>query len=106
MALDWMGLGYAALVLSGGVMGFIKAGSVPSLVAGLLFGILAAIGAHHRSQNPKNTLLLLGASATLTVIMGLRFLSTWKFMPAGLMTLASGLMLGKIITDKIGHYTT
>ncbi|KAM9322092.1 transmembrane protein 14C-like isoform 1-T1 [Pholidichthys leucotaenia] len=71
-------------------------GSVTSLLAGLLFGLLAAVGTYLMSQNPKNVWLSLGTAGTLAVVMGLRFLSSWKFMPAGLMTLTSGLMLAKI----------
>uniref|UniRef100_A0A8V0XZ32 Transmembrane protein 14C n=1 Tax=Gallus gallus TaxID=9031 RepID=A0A8V0XZ32_CHICK len=54
MAVDWIGFGYAALVTSGGFIGYAKAGSVPSLVAGLLFGSLAGLGAYQLSQNPSN----------------------------------------------------
>ncbi|XP_033505399.1 transmembrane protein 14C-like [Epinephelus lanceolatus] len=101
MAVDWIGFTYAALVSAGGIMGYVKAGSVTSLAAGLLFGLLAAVGAYLASQNPKNVWLSLGTSGTLAVVMGLRFLNSWKFMPAGLMTLASGLMLVKIITGML-----
>ncbi|XP_029380315.1 transmembrane protein 14C-like [Echeneis naucrates] len=101
MALDWAGFTYAALVSAGGIMGYLKAGSVTSLAAGLLFGLLAAVGAYLASQNPKNVWLSLGTSGSLAVVMGLRFLNSWKFMPAGLMTLASGLMLAKIIIGMI-----
>ncbi|KAL3055518.1 hypothetical protein OYC64_018232 [Pagothenia borchgrevinki] len=97
MAVDWIGFIYAALVTTGGLIGYFKAGSLASLSAGLLFGLLAAVGAFLASQNPKNVWLSLGTSGTLAVVMGLRFLNSWKFMPAGLMTLASGLMLVKII---------
>ncbi|XP_024137905.1 transmembrane protein 14C [Oryzias melastigma] len=97
MAVDWIGFVYAALVTAGGVVGFVKAGSVTSLAAGLLFGLLAALGAYRTSQNPRNVLVSFGAAGTLAVVMGLRFLSSGKFMPAGLMTLTSGLMLVKII---------
>ncbi|KAM6919758.1 transmembrane protein 14C-like isoform 1-T3 [Lycodopsis pacificus] len=97
MAVDWIGFSYAALVSAGGIIGYVKAGSVTSLAAGLLFGLLAAVGAYLASQNPKNVWLSLGTSGTLAVVMGLRFLNSWKFMPAGLMTLLSGLMLVKII---------
>ncbi|XP_040000179.1 transmembrane protein 14C-like isoform X1 [Xiphias gladius] len=75
--------------------------SVTSLAAGLLFGLLAAVGAYLASQDPRNVWLSLGTSGTLAVVMGLRFLNSWKFMPAGLMTLASGLMLAKIITGAL-----
>ncbi|KAK5889383.1 hypothetical protein CesoFtcFv8_015392 [Champsocephalus esox] len=97
MAVDWIGFIYAALVTTGGLIGYFKAGSGASLSAGLLFGLLAAVGAFLASQNPKHVWLSLGTSGTLAVVMGLRFLNSWKFMPAGLMTLASGLMLVKIV---------
>uniref|UniRef100_A0A3Q3BLK8 Transmembrane protein 14C n=1 Tax=Kryptolebias marmoratus TaxID=37003 RepID=A0A3Q3BLK8_KRYMA len=91
---DWVGFGYALLVSAGGVIGYLKAGSLTSLVSGLLFGLSAAVGAYLASQNPRNVWLSMGS---LAVVMGLRFLSSWKFIPAGLMTLASGLMVAKII---------
>uniref|UniRef100_A0A670I6G2 Transmembrane protein 14C n=1 Tax=Podarcis muralis TaxID=64176 RepID=A0A670I6G2_PODMU len=84
MSTDWLGYGYAALVASGGVIGYAKAGSVPSLAAGLLFGGLAGVGAYQQSQDPKNVWLSLIASGTLTGVMGMRFYNSRKFMPAGL----------------------
>uniref|UniRef100_A0A8C5T547 Transmembrane protein 14C n=1 Tax=Malurus cyaneus samueli TaxID=2593467 RepID=A0A8C5T547_9PASS len=54
MAVDWLGFGYAALVASGGIIGYAKAGSVPSLAAGVFFGSLAGLGAYQVSQNPNN----------------------------------------------------
>ncbi|XP_010903863.1 transmembrane protein 14C [Esox lucius] len=95
MSIDWIGYSYAALVSIGGIIGFVKAGSVTSLVAGLFFGALAGIGAYLTSRSPKNVWLSLGTSGTLALVMGMRFLNSWKFMPAGLMTVASLLMLGK-----------
>ena len=35
---DLIGYGYAFIVLAGGIMGYVKGGSVPSLAAGVLFG--------------------------------------------------------------------
>ncbi|XP_067906475.1 transmembrane protein 14C [Heterodontus francisci] len=96
MAVDWLGFGYAALVASGGVLGYVKAGSVPSLAAGLLFGSAAGFGAYQITQDPKNIWLSLIASGALTGIMGLRFYNSGKFMPAGLVAGASILMLGRL----------
>ncbi|KAM8838877.1 transmembrane protein 14C-like isoform 1-T2 [Synchiropus picturatus] len=97
MALDLMGFGYAALVTVGGIVGYLKAGSFMSLLAGLVFGSLSAAGAYLSSQDPNNVWLSLGSSGTLAVVMTLRFLNSWKFMPAGLMALASGLMVVRIV---------
>ncbi|XP_054671434.1 uncharacterized protein LOC129202519 isoform X3 [Grus americana] len=68
MAVDWLGFGYAALVASGGLIGYAKAGSVPSLAAGLFFGSLAGLGAYQLSQNPNNVWisLILNCSVSLT----------------------------------------
>uniref|UniRef100_A0A8C2GSU7 Transmembrane protein 14C n=1 Tax=Cyprinus carpio TaxID=7962 RepID=A0A8C2GSU7_CYPCA len=61
------------------------AGSVISLVAGLMFGIAAFVGAHQMSKNDKDIWVSLGTCGSLTALMGVRFLSLWKIMPAGLM---------------------
>ncbi|XP_077410961.1 transmembrane protein 14C isoform X2 [Vanacampus margaritifer] len=89
MSVDWVGYGYAALVASGGVIGYVKAGSVPSLAAGLLFGGLAGVGAYQISNDPTT-------SGALTGVMGKRFYGSRKFMPAGLIAGASLLMVGKL----------
>ncbi|KAL4676736.1 hypothetical protein H8959_010881 [Pygathrix nigripes] len=94
--LHWFGFGYAALVASGGIIGYVKAGSVPSLAAGLLFGSLAGLGAYQLSQDPRNVWLFLATSGTLAGIMGMRFYNSGKFMPAGLIAGASLLMAAKV----------
>ncbi|PWA18166.1 transmembrane protein 14C isoform X1 [Gambusia affinis] len=96
MSVDWIGYGYATLVASGGVVGYVKAGSVPSLAAGLLFGGLAGFGAYQISNDPNNVWVSLATSGALSAIMGKRFYGSRKFMPAGLMAGASLLMVGKL----------
>ncbi|XP_029971345.1 transmembrane protein 14C-like [Salarias fasciatus] len=100
MSVDWLGFGYALLVSAGGVVGYVKAGSVTSMVAGLVFGLLAAIGSNMTSHNPRNSWLLQGTAGTVAAVMGLRFLGSFKFMPAGLMTIASLLLLLKIFVGR------
>ncbi|KAF7659502.1 hypothetical protein LDENG_00296870 [Lucifuga dentata] len=96
MSVDWVGYGYAALVSSGGVIGYVKAGSVPSLAAGLLFGGIAGFGAYQISNDPQNIWVSLATSGALAAIMGKRFYGSRRFMPAGLMAGASLLMVGKL----------
>ncbi|KAM9024742.1 transmembrane protein 14C-like [Ara ararauna] len=95
MEYDWVGFGYAALVAAGGVVGYAKAGSVPSLAAGLLFGGLAGLGAYQLSKDPKNVWLSLVASGTLSAVMGMRFYNSRKPMP-GIVAGASLLMVGRL----------
>uniref|UniRef100_A0A3Q4APE5 Transmembrane protein 14C n=1 Tax=Mola mola TaxID=94237 RepID=A0A3Q4APE5_MOLML len=96
MSVDWVGYAYAVLVASGGVIGYVKAGSVPSLAAGLLFGSFAGLGAYQVSSEPRNVWVSLATSGALTGVMGKRFYESRKFMPAGLMAGASLLMVGKL----------
>ncbi|XP_034562734.1 transmembrane protein 14C isoform X2 [Notolabrus celidotus] len=96
MTVDWIGYGYAALIASGGAIGYVKAGSVPSLAAGFLFGGLAGFGAYQISNDPNNIWVSLATSGALTGVMGKRFYGSRKFMPAGLMAGASLLMVGKL----------
>ncbi|XP_059183209.1 transmembrane protein 14C isoform X1 [Centropristis striata] len=96
MSVDWVGYGYAALIASGGVIGYVKAGSVPSLAAGALFGGLAGLGAYQISNDPNNIWVSLVTSGALTGVMGKRFYGSRKLMPAGLMAGASLLMVGKL----------
>ncbi|XP_031445215.1 transmembrane protein 14C-like [Phasianus colchicus] len=96
MEYDWVGFGYAALVASGGIIGYARAGSVPSLAAGLLFGGLAGLGAYQQSSEPKNVWLSLVASGTLSAVMGMRYYNSRKAMP-GLIAGASLLMVGRLV---------
>ncbi|KAG5197341.1 hypothetical protein JEQ12_010795 [Ovis aries] len=91
-----------SLVASGGIIGYAKAGSVPSLAAGLLFGGLAGLGSYQLSQDPKNVWLFLVTSGTLAGIMGMRFYNSRKFMPAGLIAGASLLMVVKLGISALG----
>lgn len=96
MSVDWVGYGYAALVTTGGVVGYVKARSVPSLAAGLLFGGLAGVGAYQISNDPNNIWVSLGTAGTLSGVMGKRFYGSRKLFPAGVMAAASLLMVGKL----------
>lgn len=85
---DYVGYAYGLLVATGGIVGFLKASSVPSLVAGTVSGGLIALGAH-RYQHQRKPDLIFGMSLALTLLMGKRFLASKKVMPAGLTTTLS-----------------
>ncbi|CAG8518557.1 14252_t:CDS:2 [Racocetra persica] len=80
---DYPGYIYATTIALGGVFGYVKAGSIPSLFFGLTFGGLAAYAANRTSVNPKNAILAFVVSSVLFIVMGVRFYKSGKFMPAG-----------------------
>jgi len=102
MGVDYLSFGYAAAVAAGGVVGYVKAGSVPSLGAGLLFGTLLGFGAYQLSGDPNNYYLTLGTSSVLGGIMGMRFLNSGKFMPPGLIAVMSLAMVARLGARAVG----
>ncbi|XP_031632446.1 transmembrane protein 14 homolog [Contarinia nasturtii] len=89
MPVDLISYLYAATVAAGGIAGYVKAGSIPSLSAGLAFGAILGYGAHLNSQSPPKPLFQLGASLTLAGIMYMRYAKSGKIMPAGVICLLS-----------------
>ncbi|WAQ92817.1 hypothetical protein PtA15_17A299 [Puccinia triticina] len=74
---------YGFLVATGGIMGFVKASSVPSLLAGTVSGGLIALGAHRYQQKGKPDLIF-AMSVILALLMGNKFAASRKMMPAGI----------------------
>ncbi len=89
---------YGVLVLIGGVMGYLQAGSTVSLIAGGSSGVLIIITSLIMLKNRRagyySSLCL---SVLLTIVFAFRFSDTQKFMPAGLMVIMSLLTLSSII---------
>jgi uncharacterized membrane protein (UPF0136 family) len=79
---------YGALVLAGGVMGWVKARSKPSLISGIVFGA-ALIVTGFAIERPSGHWTALGLAAGLTILMSVRFAKSRKFIPAGMIALLS-----------------
>jgi len=82
---------YAVLLAVGGVIGYTKAGSRPSLIAGLASALAAFLALVLSLQNPSWGMGL-GAlvAILLAIFFGYRFaVKTRKFMPAGLLAVVS-----------------
>jgi uncharacterized membrane protein (UPF0136 family) len=80
-------LSYIALLSAGGVMGYIKSGSLMSLVMSQAFGLalLALVLLCKKIQKPLTyiSMVLLFIDSFFTY----RFLKTWKIMPSGIFAL-------------------
>ncbi|KAI9472319.1 MAG: transmembrane proteins 14C-domain-containing protein [Benjaminiella poitrasii] len=75
------------------ILFYLLAGSIMSLLAGTVFGALSGLGAYQVSANPRKVVLAFMVSFVLFFVMGSRFYRGRKFMPAGLVTLLSLLMM-------------
>lgn len=93
MPVDVISACYALSVTAGGIMGYVKAGSAPSLLAGLAFGSLLGYGAYQTSIDEKNYYFSFAVSTVLGMLMGYRFYNSGKFMPAGLIASMSAMMI-------------
>jgi uncharacterized membrane protein (UPF0136 family) len=79
---------YAVFSIVGGFIGYQQAGSKPSLISGVITGILLLIGAFLLLQGQIWGLWLAIAVTLLLVIVFIyRLIKTKRFMPAGLMVI-------------------
>ena len=79
---------YGILLIVGGAMGYVKAQSVPSLVAGLVCGFIALLLGYRYAWHfaPHAAFIL---ALVLIILMGRRYLNTRKAMPALLIVVLS-----------------
>ena len=93
---------YGGLVLLGGLMGWLKARSKPSLIMGGIFGIvLLAIGLGG-VWGTFQPWVAVGLAAFLLVFFGIRYLRKKKFMPAGMLAIMSLVVLAIDLTAAAG----
>lgn len=83
---------FGILTIAGGVIGYVKAGSMPSIIAGSITGILLLIGAlilpEHRQAGLLTVLIV---SLLLAAQFVPKFIRTGKAMPAGMMAILSAI---------------
>lgn len=97
-------IGYGVLTLIGGIMGYIKAKSQASLISGLVSGSLLIFAGTAQLMGQTWGLTLAAAiSAVLVVVFIVRLVKTRKFMPAGMLILASLASLGAIVYELSGQ---
>ena len=87
---------YFALLMAGGLMGFIKAKSKASLIMSVAFAIPIAFCALGKLPLLVAEILI----GFLLVFFGMRFIKGRKMMPGGMMTIASAIALGLLLLRK------
>lgn len=81
---------YGLLLIVGGVMGYLKAGSRPSLIAGSASGVVALVALALSVQSLLGAILLgFFLALAMLVVFWYRLVRTRKFMPSGLLLVAS-----------------
>ena len=85
---------YGLLMLVGGYMGWAKAGSKPSLIAGVGSALLIFLGTYLLGANAKmGQILVTTVSAMLSIVFLMRFFKTQALMPSGMLLLMSVVVL-------------
>lgn len=80
---------YGVLSIVGGIIGYQQAGSKPSLIAGLVTGVLLVIAGFGLVESQLWGLILaIAVTALLVVVFTWRLIKTRRFFPAGLMVIA------------------
>ncbi len=90
---------YAVLLIVGGLIGFLKARSRPSLIAGVVSGLIAA-GAAVLSSTYNEDLgysIALILAIVLFLFFGTRAVTARKFMPSGMLTVASVVVIAVMV---------
>ena len=81
---------FGVLTIVGGIIGYVKAGSVASIIAGSISGVLLLVGAfvmpEHRVVGLATALIV---SLLLAAYFIRKYLSTGAVMPAGMMSVLS-----------------
>jgi uncharacterized membrane protein (UPF0136 family) len=85
---------YIVLLLVGGIMGLVKAGSKISLITSTLFALLLALCALGIIRPFYVADVLIGL---LIVVFGIRFAKGRKFMPSGMMLALSAVVLAMLL---------
>jgi uncharacterized membrane protein (UPF0136 family) len=85
---------FGALTIVGGVIGYVKAGSVPSIIAGTITGVLLLVAGFILPEHRTAGLAI--ALITSLLLAGQfipKFIRTGKAMPAGMMSILSAIGL-------------
>jgi uncharacterized membrane protein (UPF0136 family) len=81
---------FGVLTIAGGVLGYVKAGSVASIIAGSITGVLLLVAAfllpEHRAIGLATAFII---SLLLAAQFAPKFIRTGRVMPAGMMSILS-----------------
>ena len=83
---------FGALTIVGGIVGYVKAGSVASIIAGSITGVLLLVAAF---LLPEHRMVGLATALVVSLLLAAqfipKFLRTGRVMPAGIMSVLSAI---------------
>src|SRR6266702_7632591 len=83
---------FGVLTIAGGILGYVKAGSLPSIIAGSITGVLLLVAA---SLLPEHRAIGLATGFVISLLLAAqfipKFIRTGKVMPAGMMSILSAI---------------
>lgn len=99
---SWIVLIYAIIVAAGGVMGYLKANSLASLIAGGGAGIILAGSsiAMMKDAYQAGWWIALAVTVLLLARFGMAALKEFKMMPGGLVIIMSLIVLAVLLTHR------
>lgn len=92
---------YALLLIIGGIIGFVKAGSLVSLILGVGAGLVLGYCAWAYKQGKGlHCMLVLGLTSALTLFFAWRFLQSYKIFPPAIMVVLGLVVLGVMFKNR------
>lgn len=92
---------YAALILIGGIIGYLVAGSFISIIVSAIFAIVL-FGCSYLIYRENTMAYTIATSLVFTLMLffGYRYFVTFKIAPAGIMTLISGALFAYLAITR------
>lgn len=99
---SWIVLIYAVLIAAGGIMGYTKAGSMASLISGVVAGIVLAGSAWAMMKGSYQTGWWVALIATILLLarFGMAATKEFKMMPGGMVIIMSLIVLVVLLTQR------
>jgi len=92
---------YAFAVAIGGIIGYTKVGSLPSLIMGIVFGVILVVCSYGLFKKLVwGYMGALAASSILTIFFVARFVLSGKMWPGGMMAFLSFMVMLLILSTK------
>ncbi len=100
--MPWLVILYAFILMGGGMMGYYKAGSLPSLLMGCMTGLILIVSAITMfNKEVLGYFVSCGVAFAMAIFFTYRFIGSFKLLPTGLMAAISFLVFVTMVAVKL-----